>query len=372
MRILRSLAQDRGLPYVAALEVRQATPELFPLLDALTCARLGISVGTFPQEASHLERPRNEALALPSREEALDRIPFPEAWAAARDLARALGLPAELRRRLTKTLGRDFRHLSPHRAREAEPLFREVLGEAPVKELLLRLLSLMEKGHVRHLMPHVGGVVVAPGPLTRYAPMVRSAGGVRMLTLDKDDLEALGLVKLDLLGLRMLSALEEAREEVFRTEGVWLDLEAKGFSELPLHPLDLVRGRMREVGATPLSALRPGPVLTAGLVVAKQKPPTAQGYAFLVLEDGPIRRQVVVPPGLWERRYALFRDAKLLLVAGSFPGRPSGQRRPGPFWGTRRERTWQKKTSEGPKYPGCLGTCAADFGGQNPSPKSEA
>ncbi|RTH01677.1 hypothetical protein CSW45_09510, partial [Thermus scotoductus] len=156
--------------------------------------------------------------------------------------------------------------------------------------------------------------------------------------------------------------------------GEWLllDLEAKGFSELPLHPLDLVRGRMREVGATPLSALRPGPVLTAGLVVAKQKPPTAQGYAFLVLEDGPIRRQVVVPPGLWERRYALFRDAKLLLVAGSFPGRPSGQRRPGPFWGTRRERTWQKKTSEGPKYPGCLGTCAADFGGQNPSPKSEA
>ncbi|WP_216641000.1 M23 family metallopeptidase [Thermus scotoductus] len=197
MRILRSLAQDRGLPYVAALEVRQATPELFPLLDALTCARLGISVGTFPQEASHLERPRNEALALPSREEALDRIPFPEAWAAARDLGRALGLPAELRRRLTKTLGRDFRHLSPHRAREAEPLFREVLGEAPVKELLLRLLSLMEKGHVRHLMPHVGGVVVAPGPLTRYAPVVRSAGGVRMLTLDKDDLEALGLVKLD-------------------------------------------------------------------------------------------------------------------------------------------------------------------------------
>ncbi|RTH99974.1 hypothetical protein CSW29_06740 [Thermus scotoductus] len=197
VRILRSLAQDRGLPYVAALEVRQATPELFPLLDALTCARLGISVGTFPQEASHLERPRNEALALPSREEALDRIPFPEAWAAARDLGRALGLPAELRRRLTKTLGRDFRHLSPHRAREAEPLFREVLGEAPVKELLLRLLSLMEKGHVRHLMPHVGGVVVAPGPLTRYAPVVRSAGGVRMLTLDKDDLEALGLVKLE-------------------------------------------------------------------------------------------------------------------------------------------------------------------------------
>jgi error-prone DNA polymerase len=94
-----------------------------------------------------------------------------------------------------------------------------------VKDLLLALLARMEKGQVRHLTPHVGGVVLAPGPLHRYAPLARSSGGIQMITLDKDDLEALGLVKLDLLGLRMLSALERAREEVFRTEGVYLDLE---------------------------------------------------------------------------------------------------------------------------------------------------
>ena len=53
----------------------------------------------------------------------------------------------------------------------------------------------------------------------------------------------------------------------------------------------------------------------------------------------------------------------------SFADNVYGAWRPGPFWGTQRERTWQKKTSEGPKYPGCLGTCAADFGGAKPLPE---
>ena len=145
---------------------------------------------------------------------------------AVQDLGRALGLPAFLRNRLTRALGRDFRHLPPGRAERARPVFDEVLGGAPVKEVLLSLLSRMEKEHVRHLVPHVGGVVLSPGPLTDYAPIFRSTGGIRVLALNKDDLEALGLVKLDLLGLRMLAALERAREAVWRSEGVWLDLEA--------------------------------------------------------------------------------------------------------------------------------------------------
>jgi len=156
---------------------------------------------------------------------------------AVQDLGRALGLPAPLRRELTRALGRDFRHLPPGRADRARPIFDEVLGEAPVKAVLLSLLDRMEKDHVRHLVPHVGGVVLAPGPLTDYAPIFRSSGGIRVLALNKDDLEALGLVKLDLLGLRMLAALERAREEVFRTEGLWLDLEALPQEEAVYRPL---------------------------------------------------------------------------------------------------------------------------------------
>lgn len=143
---------------------------------------------------------------------------------AIQDLGRALGLPPELRNRLTKALGRDFRGLRPADAERAEVALREVLGDAPAAGAFLRLLSGMERKHVRHLAPHAGGVVLSRDPLTHYSPLERSSGGIKLLQLDKDDAEAMGLIKLDLLGLRMLAALERAREEIFRLDGVWLDL----------------------------------------------------------------------------------------------------------------------------------------------------
>ena len=64
---------------------------------------------------------------------------------AIQDLGRALGMPPELRGPpVHARWAADYGFLRPHRAREAEPVFSEVLGEAPIKEALLRLLSLME------------------------------------------------------------------------------------------------------------------------------------------------------------------------------------------------------------------------------------
>lgn len=150
---------------------------------------------------------------------------------AVQDLGRALGLPPELRDRLSRALGRDFRHHRPHRARAAEAVFAEVLGEAPVKEALLNLLERMEPKFFRHHAPHSGGVVLSANPLTHYSPLMRSSGGIRMLMFDKDDIEKLGLIKLDLLGLRMLAALERAREEVLRLTGDWIP-----YGDLPDDP----------------------------------------------------------------------------------------------------------------------------------------
>ena len=143
---------------------------------------------------------------------------------AIQDLGRALGMPPELRNRLTKALGRDFRGLRPAAAERAEVALREVLGDAPVADAFLGLLTRMERHHARHIAPHSGGVVLARDPLTHYSPLERSSGGIKLLQLDKDDAEAMGLIKLDLLGLRMLAALERCREEVFRLDGVLLDL----------------------------------------------------------------------------------------------------------------------------------------------------
>ena len=150
---------------------------------------------------------------------------------AVQDLGRGLGIPQVWRNMLTKKLGRDYRHLRPGRAREAQAIFDEVLKNAPAKDVLLKLLEQLEKGTVRHIAPHSGGVILSKHPLSHYSPRERSSGGIRLLQFDKDDSEALGLIKLDLLGLRMLGVFERCREEVLRLEGTWLEL-----SNLPDDP----------------------------------------------------------------------------------------------------------------------------------------
>jgi DNA polymerase III alpha subunit len=65
----------------------------------------------------------------------------------------------------------------------------------------------------RHLSMHPGGVIVAPGTLTDLVPVMRSGGkGVIITQLDLESVEALGLVKIDLLGNRALSTVDEARQ----------------------------------------------------------------------------------------------------------------------------------------------------------------
>ncbi|MEX2541025.1 MAG: DNA polymerase III subunit alpha, partial [Trueperaceae bacterium] len=199
---------------------------------------------------------------------------------ALQDLGRALGVPPELRNRLTSALGRDFRGLRPPRVDEAEVVFHEVLGDAPAGEALRALLRNVEASHVRHLAPHSGGVVLARDPLTHYSPLERSSGGIKIVQLDKDDAEAMGLIKLDLLGLRMLSALERAREEIFRLEGKWIDLhglpdddrvwdlisagETMGLFQVEspsqMHTSRVMKSRDLKALAHQIALIRPGPI----------------------------------------------------------------------------------------------------------------
>lgn len=66
-------------------------------------------------------------------------------------------------------------------------------------------------GKPHHLSIHPGGVVITPGPIEDYVPLQRAAKGVVITQLDKDPIEQIGLVKIDLLGNRALSTVDEAR-----------------------------------------------------------------------------------------------------------------------------------------------------------------
>ena len=70
-------------------------------------------------------------------------------------------------------------------------------------------------GMPHHLSVHPGGVVIAPGPITDFTPVARSGGkGVIITQFDLDDVEACGLVKLDLLGIRGLTVLGDVAEQI--------------------------------------------------------------------------------------------------------------------------------------------------------------
>lgn len=76
-----------------------------------------------------------------------------------------------------------------------------------------------------HLSVHVGGVIVGAGPLTNAMPLQQSAKGVIISAFDKDDVEALGFVKLDILSLRTLAVVQYAVDLVERQHGKRLELE---------------------------------------------------------------------------------------------------------------------------------------------------
>jgi error-prone DNA polymerase len=96
------------------------------------------------------------------------------------------------------------------------------------------------------------------------------------------------------------------------------DHAMKGFSERELHVMDFLRSKLREVYAVPLIQLRrmKGIALTAGLVVARQKPPMANGFACFILEDGPTRAQLIISPDLWASHSHILQTSQVLLVEG--------------------------------------------------------
>lgn len=109
---------------------------------------------------------------------------------------------------------------------------RQALGEYPeLKNSPLQgkefgpLIDIAEKlgGFPRHLGTHLGGFIITPEPITDYTPLQRAAKGVLVSQYDKDDIGALGLVKMDILGLRMHSAMAEAASLIQKRTGKAID-----------------------------------------------------------------------------------------------------------------------------------------------------
>src|SRR6185295_11999462 len=92
---------------------------------------------------------------------------------------------------------------------------------------LARALALAERldGVTRHLSIHCGGVVIGDRPLTYYVPLERAAKGIVVTQFEMRAIEAIGLVKMDLLGNRALTEIGECVELVRRHRGLEIDVE---------------------------------------------------------------------------------------------------------------------------------------------------
>ncbi|MBQ0132991.1 MAG: DNA polymerase III subunit alpha [Comamonas sp.] len=101
-------------------------------------------------------------------------------------------------------------------ALEAEPVLAERLQKEEDVKLLIEMAQKLE-GMTRNIGMHAGGVVIAPGKLTDFCPLYQQPGSDSAVAMfDKDDVEQVGLVKFDFLGLATLTILEIAREFIIK------------------------------------------------------------------------------------------------------------------------------------------------------------
>jgi DNA polymerase-3 subunit alpha len=131
------------------------------------------------------------------------------AKAVVRDIGRVLDLPYNFVDQLAKLVPFEI-GMTLKKAREIEPQLNQRAAEEEDVRHLLELAESLE-GLTRNIGMHAGGVLIAPGKITDFCPVYCPDSAESVVSqLDKDDVEKIGLVKFDFLGLRTLTTLDRA------------------------------------------------------------------------------------------------------------------------------------------------------------------
>src|SRR6185369_8574483 len=107
---------------------------------------------------------------------------------------------------------------------ESPPLAEAQRTDERVRELIGVARRL--EGMTRHASVHAAGVVIAPKPLTEFVPLYKSAKDEITTQWAMKEIERVGLLKMDFLGLSTLTLIRDALDEIRRTEAVDLDIDA--------------------------------------------------------------------------------------------------------------------------------------------------
>lgn len=148
--------------------------------------------------------------------------------AVIRDVGRVLGVPIMTVNNITKYIPAEFgKRYSIEKALEEVPELAPIKNtpDETIKDLIK--YSKVLEGMNRNLSKHAAGVVIAPGDVRQYVPLSTVGSDADVVTqYNMKELESAGLLKMDFLGLRTLSIIEDTIEMVKKNHGVTIDIDA--------------------------------------------------------------------------------------------------------------------------------------------------
>ena len=208
------------------------------------------------------------------------------ARSAIRDVGAAMGLPPHE----IDVIAKAFPHIRARQIRAALsdlPELRQSGLSDRVLETVFRLAERLD-GLPRHVALHPCGVLIGNAGLRDRTPVERSLLGFPMSQFDKDDVEEAGLLKLDVLGVRMQSALAYAVGEIERVDGERVDLDAVPHDDAATY--DMIR-EARTIGCFQIES--PG----QRELVAKLEPRTMHDLIvdISLFRPGPVNSDMVTP-----------------------------------------------------------------------------
>ena len=208
---------------------------------------------------------------------------------AIRDVGAALAMPPGE----VDTIAKAFPHIRARDARAALRELPELRASGLAEERLTVLFDLVERldGLPRHVALHPCGVLLSDATLLDRTPVEASHAGFAMSQFDKDDVEDLGLLKLDVLGIRMQSAMAHATAEIVRVDGIETDVDDQ--QQVPLDDpatYELI-GRARTLGCFQIES--PGQRELTG----KFGPETFEDIVIDIslFRPGPVKSDMVTP-----------------------------------------------------------------------------
>ncbi len=140
-----------------------------------------------------------------------------------RDVGRALDLPYNFCDSIAKMIPNEL-NITIERALEINPEFRELYKNDEQVHYLIDMCKRLE-GLPRHTSMHAAGVVICQRPADELVPLSRGSDGSITTQFPMTTIEELGLLKMDFLGLRTLTVIKNAVENVEKTAGIFIDVD---------------------------------------------------------------------------------------------------------------------------------------------------